>query len=311
MYADAAAQGRIAFNAQVHNFGEVIQQTKYTCSFIYSNTGTGTLRISRVRTSCGCTAVTPSRRELAPGEQGEIKVIFNSEHFTGNVVKHIYVHTTDPDNSIIRLEVRALVLAELAAAPAHIDFGNLRQGENIETLTEIYSPAGKPFTIEQISTQPEVLKTELEETIKGKRYKLHVRLSDNPQAGSFADVITVRTSITDTPLRIPVAGCIHQHTIISPQRIFFGFVNTSNAPERTITIRGDKNQQVKLKSVESPEWLNAGAIEVKAESEYDINLSIREDIESGFKRGSITLTLVDPEERRVVIDVFANINAGK
>ena len=54
------------------------------------------LIIRNVRSSCGCTAVAPSKNVIAPGETAPIKVTFDSRWKRGRQSKSITVITNDP-----------------------------------------------------------------------------------------------------------------------------------------------------------------------------------------------------------------------
>ncbi len=82
----------------LHDFGEVTQGESTTHTFRFQNAGDEVLEISRLRSSCGCTAALLSAQRLAPGELGELKVTFNSAGFRGMVQKLITFDTNDPDH---------------------------------------------------------------------------------------------------------------------------------------------------------------------------------------------------------------------
>lgn len=52
-------------------------QKEITATYRVSNSGDATVRISRIKTSCGCTGSVIDRKILEPGESTEIKATFN------------------------------------------------------------------------------------------------------------------------------------------------------------------------------------------------------------------------------------------
>jgi hypothetical protein len=68
----------IEFEEDFHDFGKIIQGEIVTYAFKFKNTGKSDLLISRVSTSCGCTASEYPREPIKPGEEGNIKITFNS-----------------------------------------------------------------------------------------------------------------------------------------------------------------------------------------------------------------------------------------
>jgi hypothetical protein len=64
--------------------------------FMLSNEGKSDLIIRNIRSSCGCTAVAPSKNVIAPGESAPVKVTFDSRGKRGRQSKSITVITNDP-----------------------------------------------------------------------------------------------------------------------------------------------------------------------------------------------------------------------
>lgn len=69
---------QITFAENSHDFGDIEQGEKVNYVFKFENSGTEPLILSNVLTTCGCTATSWPRDPLAPGEEGEIAVSFNS-----------------------------------------------------------------------------------------------------------------------------------------------------------------------------------------------------------------------------------------
>lgn len=101
-----------AFSENSFNFGEMNQGDKKDHVFNLTNEGKSDLIIRNVRSSCGCTAVAPSKKVIAPGETAPIKVTFDSRGKRGRQNKSITVITNDPKNSTSRLTISTNILTE-------------------------------------------------------------------------------------------------------------------------------------------------------------------------------------------------------
>ncbi len=114
-------------DTEVH-FGEILQGTRASHTFVFRNSGESDLRIERVRSSCGCTAALLSNSRLAPGEQGEVEAVFDAGRFRGEVSKNITLHTNAPKTPRATFVVRATVVPEIDFSPPAVDFGALTTG---------------------------------------------------------------------------------------------------------------------------------------------------------------------------------------
>lgn len=86
----------IFFPEVQHNFGKTTEGKVLECSFVFRNTGGSTLNITDIKTSCGCTAALVSNENLKPGEEGTIKVEFDTKNRVGKMSKTITVVSNDP-----------------------------------------------------------------------------------------------------------------------------------------------------------------------------------------------------------------------
>jgi hypothetical protein len=77
--------------------------------FPFRNEGKNDLKILKVKSSCGCTAVAPEKNILKKGEKSSIKVTFNTAGRQGNQQKSVTVITNDPEHSIVVLTLKGYV----------------------------------------------------------------------------------------------------------------------------------------------------------------------------------------------------------
>lgn len=100
---------KIAFEDETHSFGDITQGDKVQHVFAFTNNGTEPLVISRVMTTCGCTAPNWPKEPIAPGEKGEITISFNSAGKMGMQNKVITI-VSNAANSTARISITANVL---------------------------------------------------------------------------------------------------------------------------------------------------------------------------------------------------------
>jgi hypothetical protein len=123
-----AAPAALSFDSESCDLGSVVQGEQADCEFSFGNAGGEELRILSVEPSCGCTTALLSAPLLRAGERGRIRVVFDSENFTGEVVKEVEVRSSDPARSRLTLRVRALVAAEVDFEPRTVAFDDARAG---------------------------------------------------------------------------------------------------------------------------------------------------------------------------------------
>lgn len=105
-----AAAAVASFEPTTFDFGDMKQGEKKSHTFMLKNDGKTDLIIRRVRSSCGCTAVAPSKSVIAPGETAPINVTFDSRGKRGRQSKSITVITNDPKNPTATLRISSNVV---------------------------------------------------------------------------------------------------------------------------------------------------------------------------------------------------------
>ncbi len=190
------------------NFGEVLQGRAVEHIYTFRNAGDQTLVISRVRSSCGCTAALLSASEVPPSGSGEVRATFNSGRFRGPVEKSIYLYTNDPRQAAVVLRLRGTVRPELEAVPAEVNLGELVSGERREARVILTNRGDSVITLTAArATHPSLQVTMASQSLPpGKSTDLIIRAVPSGQETVNGYVI-VRTDSPRMPeLRIGVYG---------------------------------------------------------------------------------------------------------
>jgi hypothetical protein len=101
------------FAEETHDFGRITQGEKVSYNFKFKNTGSSNLIISSAQGSCGCTVAEPPKEPIAPGKEGQIGVVFNSDGKSGKIDKKVTVLTNcDPNTKILTILADVIVPTE-------------------------------------------------------------------------------------------------------------------------------------------------------------------------------------------------------
>ena len=107
---DEANAPQFEFEETVMQFGEISQGEKVKRMFKFTNVGKSNLIISDAKGSCGCTVPLWPKNPIAPGEEAEIEVVFNSNGKSGHVKNTVtLVANTVPNIMILAIEGDVLV----------------------------------------------------------------------------------------------------------------------------------------------------------------------------------------------------------
>lgn len=101
----ASSMAVIEFEKTLHDFGNITQGEQAEYSFKFRNSGGTDLLITGAQASCGCTVPEYPKTPIKPGEQGLIKVKFNSDYRLDAFEKSVVViANTQPTETTIRIK---------------------------------------------------------------------------------------------------------------------------------------------------------------------------------------------------------------
>jgi hypothetical protein len=94
--ANKDAQPVLKFSETQYDFGKIDEGKVVEHTFNFLNSGKATLKISEIKTSCGCTAALVSNEKIGPGEEGTLLVELDTKNRKGKMSRTITIKSNDP-----------------------------------------------------------------------------------------------------------------------------------------------------------------------------------------------------------------------
>ncbi len=144
----SAQSGKMKLLETSHYFGWVEEAGgKVGINFRFVNIGKAPLKITSVKSSCGCTAPAFPKEEILPGDTSGILVVFDPENRPGSFRKQIY-YTTNGSPSSGTLTISGRVRPRPKGPRDYYPFveGNLRMKTDHLTFANIYDNKTKTLT---------------------------------------------------------------------------------------------------------------------------------------------------------------------
>lgn len=138
---EAVEQGRFpkaVTDEREYDFGVMNPLTMGTHSFVIRNGGTGPLQLRKGGTTCKCTLSKVTGDMIAPGEQGEVTLTWN----TGRHPTYSHgatILTNDPDQPRLEFRVHGTVRMRIGSSHESLFFSKLEPDESGTAETVVYS----------------------------------------------------------------------------------------------------------------------------------------------------------------------------
>jgi len=244
--------GRFTPDEKTFNFGKILSSNSVEHVFKFKNTGDANLVITSASGSCHCTVPQLSKMDYAPGETGEIKVIFDPKgKAAGPVQQRVTVVSNDPTSPTSSLLIEADVQPIVTIEPKIIAFNQLAKGESRTVDVSVTGRMdGFAVTSIKFDGQGEEIKAEIGKAepidMNGEKFfKVPVKIIYPPakKIERFnRNMIVTTNDSREKEARIPVLGEVVGDVETKPQRVTMGLVARTAEFSNTATIasRGGK-----------------------------------------------------------------------
>ncbi|WP_373520268.1 DUF1573 domain-containing protein [Aquiflexum sp.] len=113
--ADPSSLGAFQFKEMEYDFGTIDEGKVVEHLFNFTNNGQAPLVISNITASCGCTSPDWTKTPIKPGDEGFVKVVFNSTAKTGTQAPTVTIQANTSPN-VTRLRLKGNVTPRLTGA---------------------------------------------------------------------------------------------------------------------------------------------------------------------------------------------------
>jgi hypothetical protein len=202
-----------------------------------TNSGSTALEITGVMADCSCTAATPEKHTLGPGESTSLKISIGTRSYDGVLHRNVHVQTSDGEITIpIELTVSLFKFWQLN--PSTIIIPPSKKGQEGDTTVALqYIGSGKAELGKIVST-PDWLEVVPTNVGKGLFRLRFIKHADTP-AGNYTVRVVVQTSDPVEPsLAFNVFVPISSSLRVVPNPVVLPTVKVGQATTREITIQG-------------------------------------------------------------------------
>ena len=209
------SQPKISSLEMDYSFGDIKEGETVKHNFVIFNKGGDLLKIEKVKASCGCTAATPSKSELAPNDSTMIEVSFNSARRMGAQKKYVYVFSNDPETPQLRLSFTANILPassskfsnaqpEIKLSKYNHNFGNVKEGEVLHTVIEVSNSGLDDLEIKDVKSSCGCTAALMSSKVLKPNEKADLKIDFNTKNlnGQIARTVTLYSNDLKNPTRV-------------------------------------------------------------------------------------------------------------
>lgn len=252
--APASAQdwAKQMFSETSHSFGTVAKGAKTEYRFTFRNKFKEDVHVVGVRTSCGCTTPSVTKKDLKTHETSEVVAVFNTKTFVGQHGATLTVTFDKPFRAEVQLRVTGNIRGEVTFEPPFIDLGNVDIGKEVERKLRVTHLGGTPWVIKDVRSLNSNYAVTLSQPLHtGTQsvYDLTLRLKPETPAGDLkGQLLLVTNDLRAEQIPMDVEGRVVAEVTVSPQLLALGTVSPGKSVTKNVVVRA--NRPFKVTGVE-------------------------------------------------------------
>lgn len=205
------------------DFGKVAAGSETSHTFVLRNTGRDTINIRKLISSCACTAVVLSKKQIAPKKETRIEIVLRTAGYLGKLNKKCFVLFEQEDVMPVTLEVVADIYSTTANFSVNrLYFDKVVAGTEVTKTVAIIQKKhlDERFKITDVKSSSDIIKV----YVDNQKGELRCTLDSHAPVGFIDEKISL---IMNGPkgtsnVEIPVAGRVVNPYELNPERIFLG-----------------------------------------------------------------------------------------
>jgi hypothetical protein len=304
----------ITFDTLEKDFGAVGPGTKHTVVYTFKNTGTDTLKIDRVESTCNCTVPALEKKEYAPGEAGKIEATYTAVAITTPVTKHISVFTNDRSktNGEVQLTIKAISVPKVQITPDNMQLSLIEDNAGIPDIT-LKATDGTAFSIKSYASTGGAITFDFDPNAKSTSFTL------KPKVDKTKLAVAVNGQI-DIELTHPECSAVVSHYVAKPEfeaqpPIFYiSGVEIGKKETKPLWIVSNYDKDFEIESIVSEKGMMSVASKEKQGKKYYIMVDVvptAEAAQSKFVRDALVMKIKDGPTLRVACNMWFKQPASK
>ena len=306
-----AEEPRIEFEETLYDFGRASWGQQVLHIFRFRNAGEKPLTISDVRSSCGCTSALLSEKNIPPGAEGEIEVVFNVGRRRGRTAEKVLVRSNDPDQPVVTLTVTGIVEGSLVVLPERLYFGDIHNTESIERTIELVDIEGGDVRIAKVESSSRYITAEIPPSSARVRDKVEIVVTIGPglPIGRLNEKLVIHTDNKEqSSIEVPIEGNVVGEIKVFPNQFFFGYVERGEPVSRKVVISKTGDEDLKILKVESNlESVSVRVLSLEQNNKYAIKATLGSHAPEGTMHGIIKVHTNSVQQPVIELPLYALI----
>lgn len=238
VFATAYARAELKADPAEVDMGRHRQELTASSVVKLTNVGKAAVSIVHVGADCSCTAATPDKQELAPGESTKLEIHFETRSYQGEVHRRILVQTSDGD-LIIPVKATVSSYDDWTVSTSPVVFPPSNRGTPVEAKLKLtYVGTGKKVDVSSVTADVPWLNATFAK-LSDSEFEVTLKTSPQSPAGNHDPKITVHTTDEHEPaVVVSTFASIYSTLIFKPNPILLPVTKLGTVAAMPVVVTG-------------------------------------------------------------------------
>jgi hypothetical protein len=188
------------------DFGQAWHEDQPTMTLIIRNEGNAELKMTEVRSTCGCTIAQPKEKVVAPGGSTDVQVTYNTYGKQGEVTSKVIIESNDPQRPTVDFDIKGFVKRAITRTPlGGLGMRSLTGKPGMQGSLRLENQMQTPMSPKLVANSMSTVDVEIKEVTPGLVYDVVARTNTAFPVGQHRGTITLSTGLEREPrMSIPV-----------------------------------------------------------------------------------------------------------
>lgn len=215
------AAPKITFSKLVQDFGEVPPNKLNKGEIKFTNTGDGTLKISKVSRCCGVVTKLAGEKDVyAPGESGAVEIEWTSGSQPMTFMREFFVHSNDKEDPASKLKMQAKIVLKVTWEPKRLRLFLDEDNSGGQNLT-IRCLDNRPFSITSFKSTGDCITAYFDPSVTATEFVLEPKVNTEKLHKNLKGSITVGLTHPEGKAAIILFDVTPKYSINPPLLIMF------------------------------------------------------------------------------------------
>ncbi len=249
-----AGQGKAMIKVEnpVIDFGKLSPKDKVRGKFKFTNSGTGTLQIKNIKSSCGCAVINQAKmkKTYEPGEMGSFDITYTADPDPGSVVKNITIYSNAIGKPAFACRIKAFIETAVSKSPEKFNLSLRAENGGLGPI-KLKSNDGQAFKILGFSSTRNGIRASFDPNIEAEEFVIHPKVDLTKFTGKILGGVINITLSHPKAKSVKISYSIKPLWATSPSKFLVMDAERGTVSQRGLFIKSNYGEKVEIESVKS------------------------------------------------------------